>query len=165
MIQQRTLLLGGGAALAVLLIGVLWVRSRGGVQGAAHAVGEAAVNAVTGVASGAVSGASRAVGLPGPAETVTDARHARWLIDNAGTMQASKWASAGALVGGLTLPAGSGVRPGSDTSAGRAFAHVVTVTDTGDEVDRLRRRYGTHATGGESVYGGAVLSPEEQGAW
>jgi len=163
-INERTLMLGGGAALVVLVLGALWIRSRGGVSGAAQAVGEAAVDAAAGVASGAVSGASRVVGLPTPSETVTDARQARWLIDNAGTMQATKWASAGALMGAVTLPAGSGVRPGDSTPAGRAFAGIVTVTDTGDELARLKRRFGVNGTGGDAVYGGAILwSPEELG--
>lgn len=160
--NQRALILGGGAALAVLIVGALWVRSRGGVHGAAQAVGSAAVDAVGGLASGAVGGASRAVGLPAPSETVTDPRQARWLIDNVGGLQASKWSGAGALLQAVTMPAGSGVRPGADTAAGRAFAGVVTVTDTGDEVERLKRRFGASSTGGAAIYAGAILSTPEE---
>ncbi len=163
MINEKTLMLGGGAALAVLVLGALWIKSRGGVEGAAQAVGEAAVDAAAGVATGAVSGASKVVGLPTPSETVTDARQARWIIDNVGTLQASKWASAPALLRAIALPAGSGVRPGTNTAAGRAFAYVITVTDTGDEIERLKKRYGVNSTGGEAVYGyHPIYSPEEQ---
>lgn len=176
MIQGRALLIGGGAALVALLVGALWVRSRGGVGGAAQAVGGAAVDAVAGlasgavqaaggVASGAVSGASGAVGLPTPSQTVTDPRHARWLIDNAGLWQASKWSGVPALTKALTMQAGTGVRPGDDTAAGRAFAGVTAATeDNADEVRRLVSRYGTAPAGPESIYSGVMTrSPEE--AW
>lgn len=143
MVGNRTILIVGG--LAALGVG-LYVWKSGGIANAAQAVGSGAVNAAGGVASGAVGAVGAAVGLPTPAQTVTDASTARWLIDNAGHLEASKWSGAPAYIKALLLPSGSGTAPDPRSDAGRAFLGAVSgppqfVSDTGDETARLLARY------------------------
>lgn len=138
--MNKALILAGVGA-AVVLIGGAWAWRRGGgtVEGAAQAAGAALVDVATGATVGAVGAVGSTVGLPTPSQTVTDPREARWIIDNVGHLEASKWSSASAYLQGVFLASGSGWRPAADSPAGRTFAAVPT--DTGDEVDRLLRRY------------------------
>lgn len=108
-------LIAGGVALLVVGGLVLYAWRRGGVAPAAaslgQAVGQGAVAAVGGAASGAVGAVGASVGLPTPAQTLTDARQVRWLIDRVGYFEASKWAGAGALLEAWAMASGSGTAP------------------------------------------------------
>lgn len=113
------------------------VTFRGGLAAAASDLGAGAVGAVGGVASGAVGAVGGAFGLPTPAQTITDERVARWIIDHHGYLTASIWAGAPALFGALGLPAGSGLPPAAGTPA--ALALGVAPLTAGDfaRMDRL----------------------------
>lgn len=109
----------GGLAVVALL---LWVARKGGAAPAGAAIGAGAVDLAGGVASGAVGAVGAAVGLPTPAQTVTDEREARFLIDAVGWFQASRWSGAGALLAAARLPAGSGTPPVPSSPAGQMLA-------------------------------------------
>lgn len=98
-----------------------YVVKKGGLGAAASAAGAAAVGAAVDLTSGAVGEIGATVGLPRPSETTTDAGVARWIIDHplGGYLDASMWASAGALASGLAMDSGSGRPPpaGSDLAA------------------------------------------------
>lgn len=68
---------------------------------------------------------------------------ARWLIDNAGHMKASKWSGAVAYGRALFMDAGSGTPPPAGSDVARPFAHLLgsRATDAGDETARLLNRY------------------------
>ena len=124
--------------LALGVVGVgFYVWSRGGLSNAAKGAGAAVVNAAGAAVNGAVGAVSEAVGLPTPDDTTTDPRVARWIIDNAGAWQASKWAGVPALVAAAQLPAGSGKPPAPGTRLAAAFPNFADY----DETDRLTRRY------------------------
>lgn len=131
------------AAVAVAGVGlaVWWVSRRGGVGEAASAIGAGAVNAAVDAAGGLVSGGvgaiGQTVGLPTPAQTTTDAAVARWIIDQHGYFEASKWASAPALARAVFMDSGSGTPP----PAGSAAAVGLPLRASYDETERLRRRY------------------------
>jgi hypothetical protein len=116
-----------------------YVWRKGGIAGAAAGAGAAAVEAVGGAASGAVGAIGAAVGLPTPAQTTTDPRVARWIIDSYGYMTASQWSGLPALVSAMGLASGSGTPP----PAGSALAAALPVLPvaTYDETDRLLNRY------------------------
>ncbi len=101
----------------------LYVWRKGGVAAAAEGLGELAVDAVGGVASGVVGGIGASVGLPTPSDTTTDAQVARWIIDNVGWFAASKWSGAPALFEAMGMPEGSGKPPPPGTPA---YAEFVT---------------------------------------
>jgi len=110
------------ALVAVAAVGVAFlVWRKGGVAGAASSVGDAAVAAAGGFASGTVGAIGSSVGLPTPMQTTTDPRVARWLIDRAGWFEASKWSGGPALWDALNLPAGSGQAPPGGSALARAF--------------------------------------------
>lgn len=143
----------GAAALAGLFI---W--KRGGIANAAQAVGAGAVEAAGGVASGAVGAIGSAVGLPTPTQTTTSTAEARWLIDNAGHLEASKWAGAPAYAMALFQESGTGTAPAPNSEVGRAFAPLLAgrATDTGDETARLLARYpAPQSFAPESIFSGA----------
>lgn len=104
------LIVAGVAVLAVAGLAVL-VWRKGGAAGAGAAVGAAAVEAAGGAVSGAVGAAGAAVGLPTPAETLTDARQVRYLIDRFGYLTASQWAGAPALFEAWRMQPGTGTAP------------------------------------------------------
>lgn len=99
----------------------LWIWSKGGISNAAAAVGAGAVNAAGSAVSGGVGAIGSAVGLPTPDDTTTDAEVARWLIDNVGQFEASKWAGAPAYIKAQFMDAGSGKPPSPNSPAGREF--------------------------------------------
>lgn len=138
--MSRVLLIAGAAGVG---LAALYIVRKGGVQQAAQAVGAGAVEAVGGAASGAVGAIGASVGLPTPSQTTTDAAVARWLIDNAGHMEASKWSGAVAYGRALFMDAGSGTPPPAGSDLARQFAHLLgpRPTDTGDETARLLNRY------------------------
>lgn len=116
----------------------LWIISKGGLRKAAESLGGGLVAAAGGVVAGGVGAVSAAVGVPGPGQTTTDAAVARWIIDNRGVFEASKWAGVPALVAGAALPAGSGRPPGLDSAAARGLG---VVRPTTGEFARMDRRY------------------------
>lgn len=134
-------ILGGVAVLGAV---GLYVWRKGGVAAAASSVGAGAVNAAGGAVSGAVGAVGASVGLPTPQETTTDASVARWLIDNVGHFEASKWAGAPAYVKALFMEPGTGTPPPAGSPAAQQFAPQVrssSAPDTGDETARLLARY------------------------
>lgn len=154
-VDKNLLMIGGGVAL-LGVIG-LYVWKKGGVANAATAAGQAAgaavVNVAGGVTSGAVGAVGSAVGLPTPSQTTTDASVARWLIDNAGHFEASKWSGAVAYAQALFMAPGSGTPPPENSPAGQQFKHLTySRTDTGDETARLMARYGTSSP--DTIYSG-----------
>jgi hypothetical protein len=142
--------LNTGTMAAVAIIGGaavigLYVWKRGGVaqaaQGAGEAIGGAVIDLGGGAVSGVVGGVSSAVGLPTPSDTTTDASVARWIIDNFGYWEASKWCGVPALVKGAAMDAGTGKAPPANSPAGREFLPRVVPQASYDETDRLARRY------------------------
>jgi hypothetical protein len=121
------------AAVAGLGVLGLWAWRKGGVV-------NAVTSAVGSLATGAVDAASDVVGLPTTQETTTDAEVARWIIDNVGQFEASKWAGAPAYLRAQFLAVGSGKPPPANSPAGRALLPLVS---SYDETDRLLRRYPT----------------------
>jgi len=116
-------------AIVVLVAGVaaaLYVWKKGGVAQAASSIGAAAVN-VAG-AAGAVGAIGSSVGLPTPDQTTTDPKVARYLVDRAGWLFASKWSSAGALFTAASMNVGSGTPP----PAGGPIAAALPALTTGD---------------------------------
>lgn len=108
--------------VAVLLAGVgFWVWRKGGVGGAAAAAGSAVVKAAGGAAAGAVSAAGEAVGLPGIDKTTEDPAVARWVMDQYGWFEASKWSGAGALLHASMMTAGTGYPPPATSALGIAI--------------------------------------------
>lgn len=136
------------AGLAFAAIG-LFVWKKGGVAAAAQSIGSSAGTAVVSAMSGAVSGAAGAIGapmgLPTPDKTVTDPAQARWIIDNVGQFEASKWASAYAYLRAQFMSAGTGTPPPVDSPAGREFRYYLEAAQwqdyTDDENERLLGRY------------------------
>lgn len=137
-VDTSTVLVLGVAGAAVLA--ALYV-ARIGVREAAEGVAGAAVDVVAGVAAGVadaaqdtvvegVTTASEAVGLPTPAQTTTDPRVARWIIDNIGHYQASLWSSAWALVQAEFSAAGTGTPPPAGTAAAQRFAAEIAAAAT-----------------------------------
>ncbi|MDN3923319.1 hypothetical protein [Roseateles violae] len=153
--MSRALLIVGGIAAAGL---ALYVVKKGGVSQAASAIGAGAVNAAGGAVSGAVGAVGASVGLPTPSETTTDPAVSRWLIDNAGHMEASKWSGALAYGRALFLPAGSGTPPPAGSDVARQFGGLLGArsNDTGDETARLLARYpGATTREPSSIFSGA----------
>jgi hypothetical protein len=118
-------------AIVVLVAGVaaaLYVWKKGGVAQAASSIGAAAVNVAGAAASGAVGAIGSSVGLPTPDQTTTDPKVARYLVDRAGWLFASKWSSAGALFTAASMNVGSGTPP----PAGGPIAAALPALTTGD---------------------------------
>jgi hypothetical protein len=141
MSTSKVLLIAGIAALGGA---AFFVWKKGGISGAAQAIGAGAVNAADGIATGGMTAISEKTGLPTPAQTTTDPAISRWIIDNVGHFEASKWSSAAAYAQALFLPAGSGTKPAPGSDLARQFAAQVnaySATDTGDETARLLKRY------------------------
>lgn len=138
-------------AVPIAFVGVglvaFYVWKKGGIAGAASAVGAGAVNAAGGAVSGGVGAIGASVGLPTPDQTTTSPAVARWLIDNIGHGFASQWAGAMAYAKALFMEAGSGTPPTAGSDLGRAAAAAIaaernaSAPDTGDETARLAARY------------------------
>jgi hypothetical protein len=123
---------------AVAAVGIaLYVWKKGGLGQAAKSAGAAVVNAAGQAVSGGVGAVSQAVGLPTPDETTTDPRVARWLIDQVGYWEASKWSGLPALVSGARMAPGSGQPPPNGSPLAKAFANYASY----DETNRLLNRY------------------------
>ncbi len=148
-------ILGAAAALGA----ALFVMRKGSVSAAAESIGAGLVTGAGGLVTGGVGAVSEAVGLPTPAQTTTDVEVARWIIDNFGQFEASKWAGAPAYVRAQFLPEGSGKPPPADSPAGRALLPRLAPVASYDETDRLARRYPAPPTAGpESVFSGSAQS-------
>lgn len=133
-------------AVLAVVVGVgavaLYVWKKGGIANAATSAGGAAVDAAEGVAVGVVGGIGERVGLPTPDETTTDPAVARWIIDNYGQLQASKWASAWAYARAQFMSEGSGTSPVVGTPLANYLAtQPRIITAYTDESDRLLQRY------------------------
>ena len=126
--EGTTLLVAGGLAL----LAVLYVMKKGVGPVAAQA-GAAVVNAAGSAVSGGVGAVSTAVGIPTPDQTTTDASVARWLIDNYGYLEASKWCGAGALFSGAMMAAGTGAPPPAGSAV--AMAHPAVADPTAGATD------------------------------
>jgi hypothetical protein len=98
------------AAVGALALVGLWVWRKGPAEAGAAVVG-AAAQIADGAASAAVGGVGQVFGLPTPSQTVTEAEIGRYVIDQLGYWQASKWLSAAALARAWALPEGSGKPP------------------------------------------------------
>lgn len=136
------LYIAGGVAVVAALGLYAW--RKGGVAAAASSVGAGVVNAAGGAVSGAVGAVGASVGLPTPTQTTTDATVARWLIDNAGHFEASKWAGAPAYLKALLMEPGTGTPPPAGTPAAQEFASLIrspASAGTVDETARLAARY------------------------
>lgn len=149
------------AGVAGLTVVALYIVAKGGAKGAATAAGAAVVNAgidvAGGLATGAVTATSEAVGLPTPAETTTDPAVARWLIDTHGYFTASKWAGLPALIKGAAMDAGTGTPPPAGSPMLKALPPVASY----DETTRLLKRYPEQETApafGAQFYGWGVGS-------
>jgi len=143
------------AGLALVAVGGLYIWKKGGIAGAASAIGAGTVEAVGGAVSGAAGAIGAGVGLPTPAETATEPEVARWIIDNVGQFEASKWTSAGAYLRAQFMEAGTGRPPAVDSPAGRALLGKATPQADYDETDRLVRRHpAPYAPGPESIFSG-----------
>ena len=125
-----------GVAVMAGLVGLglvgLYVWKKGGIANAAAGVGGAVVDAAGGVASGVVGGIGESVGLPTPAQTTTDAEVSRWIIDNYGWLEASKWTGAPALARAMLMDAGTGKPPAPGTELAQRFPIKAVTTTTGD---------------------------------
>lgn len=104
----------------------LYIMSKGGISGAAQALGAGAVTAAGAVATGAVDAAGQAVGLNPLGDMVTDPGQARWVIDQYGYLEASKWCGVPALVKGWAMDAGTGTPPPAGSAVLKAHAAVAT---------------------------------------
>lgn len=142
------LLVVAGAAAAGL-----WIWKKGGIANAAASVGAGVVNAAGSVVSGGVGAIGSAVGLPTPADTTTEAEVARWIIDNFGQFEASKWAGAPAYLQAQFMDAGSGKPPAPNSPAGRQFLGRLAPVSTYDETARLAARYPVQS-GPDSIFTG-----------
>lgn len=143
-------------ALASVAALGLFVWQRGGVAKAAESIGAGLVNGAGGIVSGGVGAVSEQIGLPTPAQTTTDAEVARWIIDNFGYWEASKWAGAPALFTAMTMAEGSGKPPPANSAAGREFLPRLAPVASYDETERLLNRYpGPMTSGPESIFNGA----------
>lgn len=102
--DNKYLMIGLGVGLLALLY---IVKKPGAAASAGVAVGTAAVDAVggavSGVTTGVVTGVSEAVGLPTPAETITDAQQCKLYLDANGYLAASAKCSAPAFFEAITL--------------------------------------------------------------
>lgn len=135
--ERRITVAGVALTAAVIGAGLLawYVYRKGGLGKAAGAagaaIGGAAVQAVGGAVTGALDVTSAAIGIPGPSDTLTDARMVRWVIDNYGYFTATQWAGLPALISATTMRAGSGIPPAQGTAAYAAMpkARVVDVVD------------------------------------
>lgn len=88
--------------IAAAVLGVLYLANR-----TTKAVGQAVTAADQAVSTG-VGAIGSLFGLPTPGETIDDPVRVRYLIDTQGWFYASKWATAGALLKAMNMPAGSG---------------------------------------------------------
>lgn len=139
------LALAGVAAVGVI---GLWAWKKGGL-----------VNAAGAVVSGAVDTASEVIGIPTTQQTTTDAEVARWIIDNLGQFEASKWAGAPAYLRAQFMAPGTGKPPPSSSPAGQALLPLVA---SYDETERLLARYPTN-TAPDAVYTGGLTVGEYLG--
>lgn len=144
MSDSRTPWALAAAGVAFAVVG-LYIWRKGGISNAAQAIGAGAVQVAGDVTAGTVGAIGQTVGLPTPDQTVRDPAQARWIIDNVGQWEASKWASAYAYTAAQFMPSGSGTPPPSNSPAGKAFAPYAEaakwVDYTDDENARLAARY------------------------
>lgn len=147
------------AGVAFAVVG-LYVWKKGSIGAAAQAIGAGAVQVAGDATAGAVGAIGQTVGLPNPDQTVRDPAQARWIIDNVGQWEASKWASAYAYTAAQFMPSGSGTQPTSNSPAGKAFAPYAEAAKwqeyTDDETERLLARYPKSTA--QRIYDGVATS-------
>lgn len=137
---EGTMLLVGGA---IALVAVLYVVKKGPAGLAADGV-KAAAGAAGAVATGTVDGVSQVVGLPTTEQTTTDPLVARWIIDNYGYLEATKWAGVPALWDASFMAAGTGTPP----PAGSPFlaAHAADAAQAAQALQSAPMDYGNPST-------------------
>lgn len=81
---------------------------------------------------------SNLIGLPEPEAVASEPEVARWILDNFGTWEASKWVTMTALLRAMTMDAGTGRPPAADSEAGR---YLIPRNPNYDETARLAARY------------------------
>lgn len=112
--------IGAGAVLVLYVL-------RNGVKGAAHDIGEGAVDLVVdtagGVAGGVIDGVSTAAGIPTTQDTTTNPAVARYIMDHqqGGQLQASLWSGAPAYMKALFMDPGTGTPPPPGTKLAARF--------------------------------------------
>lgn len=98
--QHKYILIGGGvAALGLLYL----VNKPGAAKNIGFSVGEAAVDVVDGTVTGVVTGISNGIGLPTPAETITDPQECKRYLDANGYWAASAHCSLPAFAQAITM--------------------------------------------------------------
>lgn len=127
--ESELLMIGAGALALVYLVNKAGQAAGAVVSGANQAV-------ATGV--GAVGSV---FGLPTPNQTIDDPVRVRQMIDTQGWYEASKWATAGALIKAMAMPSTSSGNVGTstprlDTPAGMTWQEGVT-----NSVDPFDPRY------------------------
>ena len=152
-------IIAGGVGLALVAL-LIW--RKGGVAGAAKAVGSAAVDAAGGIVVGTVDTAGAAVGLPSSDETTQDPAVARWIIDNHGYFEASRWASAAALVKGAWMESGTGTPPPAGSKLAAALPAPASKPATAPVTSTVYRSPVTDV--GDASFGDLVNSPAP-GGW
>jgi hypothetical protein len=78
------------------------------------------------------------LGMPEPEAVTSEPELARWIIDNFGYWEASKWVTATALIRAMAMDPGTGRAPAASTEAGR---YLLPRNPNYDETDRLLKRY------------------------
>ena len=116
--------LGEAEGTAMMVAGLVAIVAVIYVMKNPASLGKAAVGAAGAVVTGTVDAASTAVGIPTTEQTTTDPAVARWLIDNYGYLDASKWCGVPALFNGALMAAGTGTPPpaGSAVAAAHPLA-------------------------------------------
>jgi hypothetical protein len=136
MARARFQLTAGGVAAVTAIVGaglLGWWVYRKGWKG----VGRAAAAVPGAVVTGGLDIASAALGIPGPSETSTDPRVARWIVDNYGWFMASKWVGVPALVSAGSLQAGTGTPPPAGSPAYEALPKARVISDQGLPINGL----------------------------
>lgn len=140
-------------AVGLGLLYVIW-RASGAVGKAAGAVADGVVSAARTAdtaASGAVSGIGSVFGLPTTGQTISDPGQVRWIIDNVGQMEASKWGTVMAYLKAQAMAPGSGTMPpGFSAWAGSQGTTSDQVSSTGTAT-----RTGSNGTFAQGAAGGA----------
>lgn len=149
--MNMPMVVAAAGAVGVVVVG-LYVWKMGGIANAAKGAAGAAVDVAEGAAVGTVGAIGERFGLPTPDQTTTDPAVARWIIDNYGQMEASKWSSAWAYARSQFMSEGSGVSPPAGSDLARYFAaQPRKTTEYTDESERLLRNHPMPAGTAEQI--------------
>lgn len=132
-------------AVGVGLLYVIW-RAVGAAGKAAGAVADGVVSAAktaNTATAGAVSGIGSAFGLPTTDQTISDPEQVRWIIDNVGHMEASKWGTALAFMAAEGMAPGSGRAPSGWTAGSVPADQTISNTGTATVTDPDSRSFNT----------------------